>query len=128
MRLQGLLDLPTDAVHGVPGRHRFLEHRADASPSHGSERRAGHGEQVVVAEQHLPADQHVRRVQPQHRLGRDRLAGAGLPDECEHAPASYVEVDAVHDLPRALPVGEGNRQPADPQESRFGHFAIETRR
>ena len=98
------------------------------APAHGPERRAVHGEQVVVAEQHLPADPHVRRVQPQHRLGRDRLAGAGLPDEGEHAPAPYVEVDAVHDLPRAPPVGERDRQPADPQESRCRHFEIETRR
>ena len=98
--IEDLADLPLDRAQRVQGRHRLLEHHADAF--------AAHLEHVVLARAHdfaaVDADRsaRMRRVlvgeQLHHRQRRHRLARTGLADQRHRLAAFDGEVHVADHL------------------------------
>src|SRR5262245_15191880 len=98
------------AADGVEEPARILEDHRDLAAADVAHLPLGQREQVASLEQHLPAGDTPRRPdQPEDRIGRHGLAGAGLADEPEDLARGDLEIEAV----QHLRVVEPRLQPAD---------------
>lgn len=69
----------------------MLEHHADAATQR-AQLRIAQGRQIVAVDHHAPG---ARPFQPVDEPQQRRLAGAGLPDDAEHAAAPDAQVERM---------------------------------
>ena len=95
VRADHLDDLPTDLVVGVEAGEGVLEDHADLGPTDTAQR-VGVGPEEVLSVEGRPTRDASASGQADDGLGRDRLAGPGLPDDAERASPVNRERHAPH--------------------------------
>ena len=110
----GLGDLVADAVDRIERGHRLLEDHRDDGAAHGIHGALAQRQDVVLTDADAAADHRAaRRMQPQDRAHRHRLARTGLADNAQHLARQDVERDAVDGGDRGLAADEIDRQVAN---------------
>ena len=108
-----------DAHHRVERVHRALRHEGDVAQADLAERVVIEGEEILVAEEHPPADDAAGRPgHPHERRRHRRLAGTRLPDEPEALAGAQLERDMIHgrDVAGVRPVDD--LELLDPEDDR----------
>ena len=114
VRADRLHDLMTHLEEGMERRERVLEDHRDAGAADSAQVLRRHGQEILSVEHDAARDGRVRETgQPEDRLRRHALAGAGLPDDAQRLPRAQRQGDALDGMDDAVDRLEGDVQVLD---------------
>jgi hypothetical protein len=126
MLLQDILDLVSDLADGVERRARVLEDHRHFAPAQVAHLVFAGGADIEAGEMHRAFGDAAGAVEnAHHRVGRDRLAGAGFADDPHGLALGDLHVDMLDRAHDAAAGGEFDGEVGDiEQRNGFGHGVI----
>ena len=125
MLAQHVLDLVADLADRVERGARVLEDHRDFAAAQVAHLVFARGLDVDAGEHHRALGDPAGAVEDaHHRIGRHRLAGAGLADDAERLALGDGDVDVLHGLDDAAAGGEFDGEVADVEQRLGGHDGL----